>query len=568
MAEFHGHVAAVVEVALGSETSAAAVTTDTLVPVAETADFVEGSDVLIDGEVYAVVDVDDGETSGVPSITLASGLVADVAEASRVDVWDSVTGTKVPEWLATVTDDTDGSAMEDVPLTHALIALLGADVRGLVGESVVARQDDAEEWWVVEVIGATPGYDPYYIRTGTLAATTTIIAGTEGGKRVQMDGTGTPAFEAYDASNNQTVNIDGEANYIEGTLATAASGPRVVLGPGVLLGDPTNDVRLETAHADEISPAVVRSRTASVDVGVDVGAVEIVGPDWDGDAETPPYINLQTGSTVSSSNVSIKAHDIALQGSASVSGTLAATMSTGSVGTGTFRDSVDARVTAVGGGAYQPLDSDLTAIAALSTTSFGRALLALADSAALAAQVAASTTSAAGVVELATSAETTTGTDTVRAVTPAGAKALLDTINSTSLGHIERTADATQTMVTYVSGTVPTVLFQTSTVAGRGGISYSSGQFTVTNAGRYIVNAVVSYSSNTSGRRLVQITQNGTTRKSSNQSAPVAGNSVTSITGVFDCAASDVIEIRALQDSGSTLTVQAATNVTITNLGS
>src|SRR5690349_6844727 len=35
--------------------------------------------------------------------------------------------------------------------------------------------------------------------------------------------------------------------------------------------------------------------------------------------------------------------------------------------------------------AYQPLDSDLTAIAALSTTSFGRSLLALADAAALAA---------------------------------------------------------------------------------------------------------------------------------------------------------------------------------------
>jgi hypothetical protein len=35
------------------------------------------------------------------------------------------------------------------------------------------------------------------------------------------------------------------------------------------------------------------------------------------------------------------------------------------------------------GTAYQPLDSDLTAIAALTTTAFGRALLALADAAAL-----------------------------------------------------------------------------------------------------------------------------------------------------------------------------------------
>lgn len=40
---------------------------------------------------------------------------------------------------------------------------------------------------------------------------------------------------------------------------------------------------------------------------------------------------------------------------------------------------------AEGAAAYQPVDSDLTAIAALSTTPFGRALLALADAAALAA---------------------------------------------------------------------------------------------------------------------------------------------------------------------------------------
>jgi hypothetical protein len=40
--------------------------------------------------------------------------------------------------------------------------------------------------------------------------------------------------------------------------------------------------------------------------------------------------------------------------------------------------------------------------------------------------VTSATTAAQGIVELATNAETTTGTDTVRAVTPAGAKALLD----------------------------------------------------------------------------------------------------------------------------------------------
>ncbi len=66
----------------------------------------------------------------------------------------------------------------------------------------------------------------------------------------------------------------------------------------------------------------------------------------------------------------------------------------------------------------QPLDSDLTAIAALTTTSFGRGLLALADGTALAGQIAAATETLAGKIEIATQAQTTTGTDDTRAITP------------------------------------------------------------------------------------------------------------------------------------------------------
>jgi hypothetical protein len=66
----------------------------------------------------------------------------------------------------------------------------------------------------------------------------------------------------------------------------------------------------------------------------------------------------------------------------------------------------------------QPLDSDLTAIAALSTTSYGRALLALANQAALMALLSAGSESAQGILEIATQAETNTGTDDARAVTP------------------------------------------------------------------------------------------------------------------------------------------------------
>lgn len=71
--------------------------------------------------------------------------------------------------------------------------------------------------------------------------------------------------------------------------------------------------------------------------------------------------------------------------------------------------------------ASQPLDSDLTEIAALSTTSYGRALLELADQAALLSAVGQASTTTAGVVELATSAETAAASDATRAVTPSAA---------------------------------------------------------------------------------------------------------------------------------------------------
>lgn len=68
--------------------------------------------------------------------------------------------------------------------------------------------------------------------------------------------------------------------------------------------------------------------------------------------------------------------------------------------------------------ASQPVDADLTAIAALSTTAYGRAFLALADQAALMGLVPAASETVVGKVELATQAEVNTGTDTTRAVVP------------------------------------------------------------------------------------------------------------------------------------------------------
>lgn len=86
--------------------------------------------------------------------------------------------------------------------------------------------------------------------------------------------------------------------------------------------------------------------------------------------------------------------------------------------------------------AYQPLDSDLTAIAALTTTAYGRGFLSLANQAALVGLLPQATTTQLGVNTLATNAETQAGTDTVKATTSAGTKAAIDQriVNDNTLG--------------------------------------------------------------------------------------------------------------------------------------
>ena len=102
---------------------------------------------------------------------------------------------------------------------------------------------------------------------------------------------------------------------------------------------------------------------------------------------------------------------------------------------------IDAAISTASG-SYQPVDSDLTAIAALATTAYGRTFLTLADQAALMGLVAAASETTQGKVELASAAETTTGTDSVRAVHPAGLKAALDAVNLDRLSDVVITAPA------------------------------------------------------------------------------------------------------------------------------
>lgn len=76
-------------------------------------------------------------------------------------------------------------------------------------------------------------------------------------------------------------------------------------------------------------------------------------------------------------------------------------------------------------------DADLAAIAASSTTSFGRALLTLADAAALRTAVGAASDTATGVVEIATAAELKTGTDTGRVPSAASLAGVVHTYDGT-----------------------------------------------------------------------------------------------------------------------------------------
>lgn len=78
--------------------------------------------------------------------------------------------------------------------------------------------------------------------------------------------------------------------------------------------------------------------------------------------------------------------------------------------------------------ASQPLDSDLTAIAGLTTSAVGRNVLTAATQAALTAMIGSASTTAAGIAEAATDAEALAGTDPLRYVTPTGLSAAINAL--------------------------------------------------------------------------------------------------------------------------------------------
>jgi hypothetical protein len=115
--------------------------------------------------------------------------------------------------------------------------------------------------------------------------------------------------------------------------------------------------------------------------------------------------------------------------------------------------------TAAAASGYQPLDSDLTSIAALTTTAYGRAFLALANQAALMALLSAASDTTSGIVELATTAETTTGTDATRAVTPSGLAnaTTASNINARTVVKKAGTTIGTRRAINFIEGTNVTI---------------------------------------------------------------------------------------------------------------
>jgi hypothetical protein len=351
---FTGHVVSeAVQVPDASETTADLVIGDTVIPIARADEFHEGTHLRIDGEVYAYDDelIDDGEESGAASVTIeAPGLVADVAEGTTVESWNPSArdgaGDINCEWKVQVAPDGDDSpGGHTATLAENLIPTTSGTMPLVIGDAVTVEPQSDGSWLVVNKLGTTPGLSPAFFVSGGIGTDTVVWAGTDGGRRAQLDGVD-GALEAFNDANEQTVNLDGETNYVEGTLATGADGsPRVVIGTGALGLLPAEQVSFPTENADEIEPAVITVLVVDAG-GEDAAQVIINAPDWEG-GHTRPQLDMQTGTATngSLSSASLNAELVSIEADQTltllgtevvVDGALDATMRDGSVGTGTF----------------------------------------------------------------------------------------------------------------------------------------------------------------------------------------------------------------------------------------
>lgn len=241
----HGHVTAITKEIRGDELAAAVTAGATSLTVVDAVDFDERGGSLRLGmavHTYAAADMDTGVISGI-SPTLAAA-----SEGDRVDVWSVVAGDVVAEWIAEVTDDDDGAAIE-CPVSHSLVDLLKGGIRGLNGESVVCVLEENGEWVVDRMLGQA-----------TSTSTGMVLQTDDEGNRIvvrSLGATGARAeFYTGDADETQPGYIASQSLFGQGQLLiqcptfvdSTPSAPRISMGHD---GDfPTASIELRATDVE------------------------------------------------------------------------------------------------------------------------------------------------------------------------------------------------------------------------------------------------------------------------------------------------------------------------------
>ena len=110
------------------------------------------------------------------------------------------------------------------------------------------------------------------------------------------------------------------------------------------------------------------------------------------------------------------------------------------------------------------------------------------------------------------------------------------------------------------SSTTQVVVFNTMVVDSHSAFNSSTGVFTAPYTKTYLITSTISFSANASGRRGIFLGKNGSYVQNGSIVPNAGGGAGTNINSSFlvSLTSGDTIDIRAYQESGSTLTLQAS----------